>query len=234
MTSLKAGRWRPKICTSVYATDLSVLVKRLTKAVESGSDYVEIRLDYLKDFDIRDLKKACNRFLDQCIFTCRPPREGGVFQGTDEERLKILGKAASLHPRFIDLELDTVSSNSPLIGELKRKAQGVIVSWHSLENTPKSPLLTTILRKAEKYSETVKIVTAANSVDDNFTVLSLYAKARRPLIAFCMGEKGVVSRILCPLFGSPFTYASLPHMPTAAGQVALDDLKTLYQGVKRV
>ncbi|MBI2183576.1 MAG: type I 3-dehydroquinate dehydratase [Thaumarchaeota archaeon] len=233
-SSSKPGRWRPKVCTSVYASDSTTLAKRLNDAVEAGSDFVEIRLDYLKEFNVNDLENACSRFLSRCIFTCRPLQEGGVFQGGEKERLATLSEAASLSPRFVDLELAAAANNSKLVKELKSRVTEVIVSWHNSQDTPAPSILTKTMRSAEKHSDTVKIVTTANSLEDNFIILSSYEKSRGSLIAFCMGEKGVVSRVLCPFYGSPFAYASLQAMKTAPGQVALNDLKALYRGMKKI
>jgi 3-dehydroquinate dehydratase type I len=58
----------------------------------------------------------------------------------------------------------------------------------------------------------VKIVTYANSAEDNLRLLRLIPMSLaegQPIIAFCMGPRGRASRLLAPLLGSFLTYASL-------------------------
>ena len=45
-------------------------------------------------------------------------------------------------------------------------------------------------------------------------------------MAFCMGDQGKFSRILCLHLGSPFTYVSLGKA-IAPGQFSLDEIKSL-------
>jgi 3-dehydroquinate dehydratase-1 len=105
----------------------------------------------------------------------------------------------------------------------------MILSWHNFEDTPSIKFLQGTLDKAKPLGEIVKIVTMAKDFSDNISILNLY-KYSKPnrLIAFCMGEKGQISRILCPIFGSPFTYASLQGLSTAPAQIMVKELRELY------
>jgi 3-dehydroquinate dehydratase len=50
-----------------------------------------------------------------------------------------------------------------------------------------------------------------------------------------MGEKGKISRLLSPMFGAFFTFASLETgNETAAGQMSINEMRTAYAllGVK--
>jgi 3-dehydroquinate dehydratase-1 len=79
------------------------------------------------------------------------------------------------------------------------------------------------------YSNYVKIVTTAHSIEDSLRVLELYetSKGLSPIF-FAMGDAGVISRLLCTLVGNaPFTYASL-EKALAPGQLTLQQMKKLY------
>ena len=79
----------------------------------------------------------------------------------------------------------------------------------------------------KKFSNYVKIVTMAKTVDDATKTLSLYNNvSNTKLIAFSMGEEGKFSRILCLHMGSPFTYVSLGKA-IAPGQFSLDEIKSM-------
>jgi 3-dehydroquinate dehydratase-1 len=78
-----------------------------------------------------------------------------------------------------------------------------------------------------KFSDIVKIVTVAKNVSDVSILLSLYSiSSKNKTIAFCMGEQGKFSRILCLHLGSPFTYVSLGKA-IAPGQFSVDEVKSL-------
>ncbi len=82
----------------------------------------------------------------------------------------------------------------------------------------------------KKFSNYIKIVTMAKSINDASLVLSLYNDNKNTqLIAFSMGKHGRMSRILCLLLGSPYTYVSLGK-PIAPGQFSIDEVKEIFAG----
>ena len=78
-----------------------------------------------------------------------------------------------------------------------------------------------------KFSLNVKIVSTAKSTDDSTRMLELYnKKGKNNLIAFAMGDKGKISRILCLYLGSPYTYVSLGKA-VAPGQFSVDEVNRI-------
>ena len=79
-----------------------------------------------------------------------------------------------------------------------------------------------------------KVVTTAHSFQDNLTVLQLIAEfPKSKMVSFAMGPLGSVSRILCPLVGGYFTYASIEEgKESASGQITVRDLRKLYEVVE--
>jgi 3-dehydroquinate dehydratase type I len=81
-------------------------------------------------------------------------------------------------------------------------------------------------------ADVLKIVTFARSWEDNLRILSLIplAKTRRKkMVAFCMGEKGKMSRIFAPCLGAPWTYASLRRERSSApGQLTVTEMRELW------
>jgi len=76
-----------------------------------------------------------------------------------------------------------------------------------------------------------KIVTTANKIEDNLAVLNFVSamSSRTKLVCFCMGEQGKLSRLLSPMFGAFFTFASLEQgRETAAGQMTIREMKATY------
>jgi 3-dehydroquinate dehydratase-1 len=79
------------------------------------------------------------------------------------------------------------------------------------------------------YSNYIKIVTTAKNTQDALRLLDLYETAiGLNLIAFAMGEAGIISRILCTVFGNaPFTYAAL-EKAISPGQLTIKQMRKLY------
>jgi 3-dehydroquinate dehydratase/shikimate dehydrogenase len=67
-------------------------------------------------------------------------------------------------------------------------------------------------------------------VRDNVEAFEILQSRQKPTIALCMGEAGMLSRVLAKKFGAFLTFASLARgAETAPGQVSLADMKRLYR-----
>ncbi|MCA9812571.1 MAG: type I 3-dehydroquinate dehydratase [Nitrosarchaeum sp.] len=215
-----------RTCVSIAEKSPQNLKKNLKLALKK-SDYVEIRLDFLKAEQIPKALEMIKHDLRKTVCTLRPKTEGGQFNGTEKERVSILKLMAEYNPFLLDIEFNTITKNSDLRNYLKKSKTKVLVSWHDFKKTPSSMILTDMLKKMTKISSTVKIVTTARSIDDSTRVLQLYRKkGKTNLIAFSMGELGRMSRILCLYLGSPYTYVSLGK-PIASGQFSIDEVNKI-------
>jgi 3-dehydroquinate dehydratase/shikimate dehydrogenase len=75
-----------------------------------------------------------------------------------------------------------------------------------------------------------KIVWTARTVRDNIEAFEILQSRQKPTIALCMGEAGILSRILAKKFGAFLTFAALAKgAETAPGQVSIADMKRLYR-----
>ncbi|MCP8305026.1 MAG: type I 3-dehydroquinate dehydratase [archaeon] len=226
---MKLFNRRAKICTSIGVRDIELLKKKVEEALDLGSDLIEVRIDYLDKMDFSYINEVVKGYVDRCILTCRARSEGGEFRRSEEERQKLILELAQFRPAYIDIELSLARREPELLDIIKGLRVSTIISWHNFKDTPPFRSLKSTLDEAKLLGDIVKIVPMANHFSDNLSILKLYESSRPDrLIAFCMGEKGQISRILCPLFGSPFTYASLPDSPTAPAQITVKELRELY------
>ncbi len=211
---------KPGICVVLVNNDLEVI-----RQVESLIDLVEVRIDLIGDGWqelAKQLKKpwiACNRRAD----------EGGSWAGDEAGRVEKLLEAAGLGADIIDLELRTANLK-PAIELIKQRAK-CLLSFHHLESTPPFNSLREIVqRQLAAGADICKVVTTAQSFEDNLTVLQLiseFPEAR--VVSLAMGPLGVASRILCPLAGGDFTYASIESgKESASGQITVAELRKLY------
>jgi 3-dehydroquinate dehydratase/shikimate dehydrogenase len=162
------------------------------------------------------------------IAACRSKREGGLFPGTEEERLGRLAAAASAGAAWVDVEYPC--AGHPALASIPAGRR--ILSYHDLEGTPKD--LEGWYRKMRAFpAYAYKLVTTARSPIDALEVLRFLRRRRRGeerCIAFAMGEAGLPSRILAPRFGSWLTYGSAEEeRETAPGQLPAGLLKRVYR-----
>jgi len=224
------------LCASLSGPSTAEILAQAERVL-ALADVLEIRLDSLTEPAVAPFSQALSRPL---LFTNRASWEGGGFAGSEEERLALLTQAVAAGAAFVDIELKTESGlRQGLIDQARERGTRTIVSWHHFANTPSSQALRTILQ--EQYRSTAaigKIVTMAHTVEDVLRVLALQAEAREmglPLIAFCMGQVGVISRVATMGLGGFMTYAAVDGVPgTAPGQMAISRLRGIAQELAHV
>jgi len=217
---------RYKTCASVAEKTPKRVKQTLAKALKK-SDYAEIRFDFLNPNLVPDALQQIKKDLRKCVCTLRPVSEGGKFSGSEKNRISIMKLIAEYNPFLLDIELNSLSKNKNLQRYLKSTGTDILLSWHNFKQTPDTSVLKKKLAQMKKFSNNIKIVTMAKSVNDATRVLSLYKNNNTKLIAFSMGNYGRISRILCLFLGSPYTYASLGK-PIAPGQFSVDEVKSIF------
>jgi 3-dehydroquinate dehydratase I len=219
------------ICVAVALPDTPAVVRAVQPALPDV-DVVEIRLDAMPAPDIAGLCRQIGRPL---LFTNRPAWEGGACRDPEEERIELLLTAVRCQAAYIDIELRTDPSlRRRLLDEIQGSATRLIISHHDFAGTPDAPQLSAILQEqAQSGAHIGKIVTMAHDHLDVLRVLNLQCEARTrnfPLIAFCMGEAGKISRIITLLLGGFMTYAALDaRQATAPGQLTVQQLKAAME-----
>jgi len=214
-----------KTCVSI-AEKNPKKIKQILRNALSKSEFAEIRLDFVRPSEVPTVLESIKKKLSRCICTLRPKSEGGKFSGTEKERISILKLITEYNPFLVDVEFNTVKKDQKLRQYLKKSKTSILISWHDFKKTPDVKKLNLTLKEMKKFSNYIKIVTAAKSINDTTKILSLYNKSSKiKLIAFAMGEEARFSRILCLHLGSPFTYVSLGKA-VAPGQFSLNDMKS--------
>lgn len=183
-------------------------------ASTSKADIIEIRFDL---FDHLDLSSPI-KFEKPTIFTLRPVRQGGKFQGTEKERFQLIEKVLKWKPTFFDIEADT---DPAFIEKIAKEYPDTkfIGSHHDFEKTPEN-----LEFPSNPHFALSKLVTFANTSLDGFRMLKAL-KGKKNVIGHCMGEKGSFTRVLGKICGSAITYAG----KTASGQFSVDDLIEVYR-----
>jgi 3-dehydroquinate dehydratase type I len=147
------------------------------------------------------------------------------------EKQDLLLDAAESGFEYVDVDLQTPKLQN-LIGQIRSKGARVIVSAHDYNKTPTTIELNRILeRQVSSGADVFKIVTTANRMEDNLTLLQFIQSAptRKKPVCFAMGELGRMSRLMSPVFGSFFTFAALEEgNETAPGQMTIQEMRQAY------
>jgi len=220
------------ICTTIAAETCQEMAKKATEGFSLGTDIVEFRIDTLaRKTTSAAISRSLGRFGQKAIVTVRSKEQEGAFLGVEEERLDLISDlSASMKPAYLDIELETAKRHETWFKGLTTSPSWsgkTIVSWHDFTGTPELEVMRRARKEAKGLGDFAKIVTMANTADDNLRLLMLYREDARGLIAFCMGSDGTASRILSLQLGSPVVYASLPGEPVAPGQLSVVTVKTL-------
>jgi 3-dehydroquinate dehydratase type I len=219
----------PRICVSILPKNSIEALNFIEKAEKAKADFIEVRLDYLETS--RKLSELSASTKVPLIATNKLQREKGFFAGTESMRRQTLLKAAKSGFEYVDIDLSSPKYKET-ISQLKLLGAKPVVSYHKFDSALSVSAMSAVLDEELASGAFVcKIVTTAKQLEDNLPVLSFvsFASSKAKLVCFCMGEHGRVSRVLSPLFGAFFTFASLEEgSATAAGQMSINEMKTAY------
>ena len=100
----------PRICIALGLPDVPRLLEQARREAEAGENFLEFRLDYLRD--PAHGAAAIAQFLEaypNCtiLATCRRHQNHGKFNGSIEEQLAVLKLAIENGARAIDVEIET-------------------------------------------------------------------------------------------------------------------------------
>jgi 3-dehydroquinate dehydratase/shikimate dehydrogenase len=208
------------LCVPIFVHDAAQARRDAILAAEAGADIVELRIDELTEpISVAD-------FPLPCIVTNRPHWEGGRCELPDEQRIEILAKTAASGGAYVDIELQTLRKMPGVESKFDRP---LIVSAHDFRGRP-DRLNNLILQMNAGPGTVNKLAGTARTVRDNLEAFEILQSRNKPTIALCMGEAGIISRILAKKFSAFLTFASLEASAgTAPGQIPVADMKRLYR-----
>ena len=208
------------ICVVIGRTRHRMVQIEIQEAAKQGARLIELRLDYLAkapDFSRLLANQPC-----PMIATVRRLVDGGKWNGTEEERRVLLRQAIVSGFDWVDLETD-VADHIPRYKDVKR-----IVSYHNMREVP-ADLEGIHAKLCRQDADVVKLAVRAHNQMDNLRVLNLLKKPAKPTVAISMGDMGMASRVLGPIYGTPFTYCAFnSERSMAPGLLSFSDMKHIY------
>ena len=227
------------ICVSIANSNIEDMFKNSKKAIGLGANYIEIRVDYLENLSLKSLNGLAKiiSLPVPIILTCRKKDEGGKASLDENSRLEILDALINFKPSYLDLEynMDKNILNS-LIKKCHENGVKVILSYHDFKGTPEPSKANSIINSMKNLNPNViKVIFTANTIYDNntiFEILKNHTNEDLEIVSFCMGDKGIISRVLSPFYGALFTFASL-DIQTAPGQISLIEMLKIHEIIEK-
>ena len=217
---------RPRICVVIQAVTTEHAVNRLRSVEPAAPDLIEIRLDYARDkIDLWDIRSSTGAPL---IATCRANWQRGCSIAFERERVGFILKACEAGFQYADIEFSTPNLTK-LAQEIHDLGSDLIVSHHDCQGTPGEDAMEEVLSLSLAVGGDVcKVVGTANTYEENLAYLD-FVRRNPGTVSFGMGLRGVPSRLISPLVGGAFTYASaVKGEESAPGQLTLEEMRGIY------
>jgi 3-dehydroquinate dehydratase / shikimate dehydrogenase len=222
-----------KVCVAIIGSTAAEMLEKAS-AVVKETPFLEFRLDYLEK-PLLALPKLKHFFTDNTaatgIATCRRAANGGKFSGSVAEEIEILSKAAAAGFHIVDVELESAEALKK--GELQKLRDtgiALIISHHDFNATKD---LDGIYKRIVPFQpDFIKIVPTAKTLVDNVTLMRFIERMEdhSNIIGICMGDAGIISRVLGVRAGSAFTFAAATvGEETGPGQIAARTLIETYR-----
>ncbi len=212
------------LCVPIFVTELPTARRDIAAAATAGADLIELRIDKLRDPGVLGLVLQEN--ILPAVVTCRSKSEGGFSESDDNQRMAELISAIYGGARLVDLELSTIQRMNQIPADIQSR---FILSFHDFTAKP-GDLAGIIEEMNRRPAQVNKIVWRAANILDSLDALKLLIRTKRPTVALCMGDGGLISRVLARKFGAFLTFGSLSNeTATAPGQVTIAEMKSLYR-----
>jgi len=222
-----------KVCVAIIGATPAEMLEKAT-AVVKETPFLEFRLDYLEK-PLLALPKLKHFLSDNtavtAIATCRRAANGGKFPGNLAAEMEILSKAGTSGFHIVDLELESAESlKKGELQKLRETGVALIISHHDFTATKD---LDGIFKRIEPFQpDFIKIVPTAKSLTDNVTLMRFIERMddHSNIVGICMGDAGIISRVLGLRAGSAFTFAAATAgEETGPGQIAARTLIETYR-----
>ncbi|KAJ0707318.1 putative 3-dehydroquinate dehydratase, Shikimate dehydrogenase (NADP(+)) [Helianthus annuus] len=222
------------VCVPLMSHSVEQLVGDMFQAKNEGADLVEIRLDFLKEFDpVKDLRTIVGCRPLPIVVVYRPKWDGGFYDGDEKSRLEALMLAKELGAEYIDLELQVASDIMEEHKLGQQSSSKIIVSCFVDRITSlKEDLSHLVTRMQSTGAHIIKLVATAADITELSKIFHLLSHCQIPLIAYSTGERGLISHLLGPKFGGVIVYGSLEGKQVA-GLPTLASLREAY-GVENI
>ena len=207
------------ICISIAQESRRLALVDMLNAARQ-CDLLKVRLDrFGKAPDVGELLSVKPK---PVIMSCRRPRDGGLWDGSEEERLAILRQCIISKADYVEIELDVADQIRPF-PPAKR-----VIAYTNRRETPAN--IAEIYAQAQSKSpDVIKLTTLARTPEEAWPLVQLLARAPVPTVVVGLGKPGVMLSVLGAKIGAPWTYAALERgMEAYPDEPTISDLNNVY------
>lgn len=199
------------ICASIKVKNMSDAIDMLAK-VPDEYDLVEVWINEIDDLDLKLLKEKAKH-----------PLLIKITDFTNQDLLKMVIENGF---EYVDIDIEDFEKVQDLHKGPKTK---IIVSYHGFNESPSYEKGLALIERIKKSgADIAKLVCTAKDCHDNLIPLKILKEVDFPLITFCMGELGRLSRVLAPQCGSLISYIPPDtSWKTADGQIIFAEWKVI-------
>jgi len=224
------------LVTSIQVESVGDLASRAERAWTDGADAVEVRMDAF-DGDPSALAEYLQAHRERkWIVTCRSAEEGGCFHGDTMERVSRLIAGARGTGAYVDFEVADWRRSDNIrqkIGLAAAAADGqsrrLILSSHDFERRPEG-LEGITHEMIDTHRAVAKVAYHSSHIVDSFAALDLMHEFGSSVIAVCMGEEGLWTRVLAKKLNAFASFCALAaDEATAPGQTTLGEMIGSYR-----
>jgi 3-dehydroquinate dehydratase / shikimate dehydrogenase len=207
------------ICISISQESRRLALADMLNAARQ-CDLLEVRLDrFGKAPDVGEILAAKPKPI---IMSCRRPRDGGMWDGSEDERLAILRQCIVSKADYVEIELDAADQIRPF-PPAKR-----VIAYTNCHETPAN--IAEIYAQAQsKHPDVIKLTTLARTPEEAWPLVQILARATVPTVVVGLAELGVMLSVLGAKLGAPWTYAALERgLEAYPDQPTVSDLENVY------
>jgi 3-dehydroquinate dehydratase/shikimate dehydrogenase len=226
------SEWVVTILTASFRADtLDSVRHHAEQAWASGAEAVELRID-----EFRDAPEVLADYLRQqadktWILTCRSVAEGGRCAAGPADRWAWLQAAARETNAYVDFEWsDWQRGFDATWTPTWRGRPRLILSSHPMEGGPGDAETRTNEMLSGSEAIAAKFAYRPADINDSFAALDLMHRFGDRVVAVCMEEEGLWTRILAKKFGAFASYAALDDgSSTAPGQCTVREMRERFR-----
>jgi len=207
------------ICISIAQESRRLALADMLNASRQ-CDLLEVRLDrFGKAPELGELLSVKPK---PVIMSCRRPRDGGLWDGSEDERLAILRQCIISKADYVEIELDAADQIR------KFPPSKRVISYTNRTETPSN--IAEIYAQAQtKSPDVIKLTTLARTPEEAWPLVQILARATVPTVLVGLGKPGVMLSVLGAKIGAPWTYAALERgMEAYPDQPTVRDLEDVY------
>lgn len=206
------------IAASIKEKEMGVVLRKIQEVPEAY-DLIEIWINEIEDIIVKKLFEVSEKPLLAKI--------------TDTRDAALIWSIFNADFAYVDIDINLFKTS--FIREMKDTK--LIISYHDFLGTPIYADAFEIAKKIKSLGADIgKIIFTAQKIEDNLIPLRLLAEMKKeelPLISFCMGEKGRLSRIVSASFGNVINFVPPDSSwKTAAGQIEFGEWEDLRKKLK--